>query len=246
MTATDGPLLVLASASPRRSDLLSRFGQPFVVRPADVDETILPGEGAADLVRRLAVTKAEAALAQASEGDVVVLAADTVVVVDDEILGKPVDATDAASMLARLSGRTHQVLTGVAVARRTAPSERNGTDSTGPNGSVDGVGGHRSSTSESDDRPAPDGVVDLVGLATAQSLTVEVETTEVTFVALESADIAWYVATGEPMDKAGAYGIQGQGGLFVSSMRGNYDNVVGLPLPTVRSLLSDSGLDLMD
>lgn len=217
MTDTDGPLLVLASASPRRNELLARFGRPFVVRPADVDETVHPGEGAADLVRRLAAVKAEAAMAQAAESDVVVLAADTVVVVDDEILGKPVNATEAASMLARLSGRTHQVLTGVALARRTDPVA-----------SVDsGIG------------------AETAGVGSAQSLFVEVEATEVTFVTLEPSDIDWYVATGEPLDKAGAYGIQGQGGLFVSSIRGNYDNVVGLPLPTVRALLADVGFGLL-
>lgn len=171
------------------------------MRPADVDETPRPGEPAVELVHRLALTKAEAGLDAASEPDVVVLAADTVVVLDDAILGKPVHAADAAAMLARLSGRTHRVLTGVAVARRTAaPAE---------------------------------------GLAPAQATAVEVEATEVTFVPLDPADIDWYVATGEPLDKAGAYGIQGVGGVFVSSIRGNYDNVVGLPLPTTRRLLAD-------
>lgn len=206
MTTAAGPLFVLASGSPRRSELLARFGRPFVVRPADVDETVQPGEAASDLVRRLAVAKAEAELDRAPEPDVVVLAADTVVVIDDEILGKPVDADEAATMLARLSGRTHRVLTGVAVARRTGTAD--------------------------------------VALAPAQTMAVEVGATEVTFVALDPVDIAWYVATGEPLDKAGAYGIQGHGGLFVSSIRGNYDNVVGLPLPVVRTLLADVGLDV--
>ena len=215
MTTADGPLLVLASASPRRSELLARFGRSFVVRPADVDETVLAGEDPVDLVRRLALDKATAALVAAPETDVVVLAADTIVVVDDEILGKPADADEAAAMLARLSGRTHRVLTGVAVARRTAP----------------------------DDAP-PSAEPDVAaGLGPAQSMAAEVEATEVTFVPLDAADIAWYVATGEPLDKAGAYGIQGQGGLFVSSIRGNHDNVVGLPLVLVRTLLAGVGFD---
>ena len=213
MTSDDGPLLVLASASPRRSELLARFGLPFVVRATDVDETVHPGETASDLVRRLAVAKAEAALNRADEPDVVVLAADTIVVIDDETLGKPADATEAAEMLARLSGRTHHVLTGLAVARRTDPDAS------------------ASSTTAA------------VGVGPAQSMAVEVEATEVTFVTLDPVSIAWYVATGEPLDKAGAYGIQGQGGIFVSSIRGNYDNVVGLPLVTVRTLLADIGID---
>ncbi len=215
VTSTDGPLLVLASSSPRRRELLGRFGLPFVVRPADVDETVHPGESASDLVRRLAVAKAEAALAGADEPDVVVLAADTVVVIDDEILGKPVDRTEAAEMLARLSGRTHEVLTGMAVARR----------------------------SDADPAPSPAPGAATVVPGPAQSMVVEVEATEVTFVDLDPVDIAWYVATGEPLDKAGAYGIQGQGGIFVSSIRGNYDTVVGLPLVTVRTLLTDVGID---
>ncbi|MEO6988623.1 MAG: Maf family protein [Aquihabitans sp.] len=220
MTIPDGPVLVLASASPRRSELLARLGIAFEVRPADVDESVQPDEGAVDLVRRLAVDKAEAALDEAPEPDVVVLAADTIVVIDGEILGKPIDAPDAAAMLARLSGRTHQVLTGVAVARRT----------------------------EAMASPAPDGALEAAGdglaasLGPTQTIAVEVEATEVTFVPLDPADIAWYVATGEPLDKAGAYGIQGQGGIFVSSIRGNYDNVVGLPLPTVCALLVGVGV----
>ena len=245
VTGSDGPLLVLASASPRRRELLARFGLPFVVRPADVDETVHPGETASDLVRRLAVAKAEAALASADEPDVVVLAADTVVVIDDEILGKPADATEAAEMLARLSGRTHQVLTGMAVARRLGAAS-----ATSPDPDLSTGSGSDLSTSSPDvgvTDARPDGptfsTTAAVGLGPTQSMAVEVAATEVTFVTLDPADIAWYVATGEPLDKAGAYGIQGQGGIFVSSIRGNYDNVVGLPLVTVRNLLADVGID---
>ena len=111
--------LVLASASPRRRDLLERFGVAFDVRPTHVDETPQPGEAAEDLVRRLAATKAEAALAAAPEAELVILAADTVVVIDGDVLGKPVDAAEAEAMVRRLSGRTHRVLTGVAVAARS-------------------------------------------------------------------------------------------------------------------------------
>lgn len=204
--------LVLASASPRRRDLLERFGRPVQVRPADVDETAAPGEDAVDLVRRLAVAKAETVLGLAAEDDVVVLAADTVVVLDGEVLGKPGDDADAARMLGRLSGRTHRVLTGVAVTARRPP--------TGPAGSH--------------------------GLGPATTAIAHVEATEVTFAALTAAEVAWYVATGEPLDKAGAYGIQGVGAVWVSSIRGSWDNVVGLPLGVTRRLLAEVGLDVLD
>lgn len=207
-------MLVLASGSPRRRELLARFGLPFEVRPADVDESVRPGEAPEDLVRRLAVDKAQVALASAPEADVVVLAADTVVTLDGEILGKPVDEADAARMLARLSARTHLVLTGLAVARRSGPA-------------------HQLVSAP------PEGV--LVGPSVR--LDSEVEATEVTMTAFGDADIAWYVATGEPLDKAGAYGIQGHGGILVASIRGSWDNVVGLPLATTHRLLAATGMD---
>lgn len=205
-------LLVLASASPRRRDLLERFGRPVEVRPADVDETPAPGEDPGDLVRRLAVAKAETALARAPEPDVVVLAADTVVVHAGEVLGKPGDATGATRMLGRLSGRTHRVLTGVAATARRPPTMT-------PSASL--------------------------GLGPATAAVSHVEATEVTFSELTEAEISWYVATGEPLDKAGAYGIQGVGAVWVSSIRGSWDNVVGLPLGVTRSLLAEVGLDLL-
>lgn len=188
--ASGEPLLVLASGSPRRRELLAQLGVSFEVRVADVDESPLPGEQADDLVRRLAALKAQTVLAAAPEADVVVLAADTVVVVDGVVLGKPVDADDATRMLGLLSGRAHTVLTGVAVARR------------------------------------------------ATGLVVEVEATKVTFRDLTDADIAAYVATGEPLDKAGAYGIQGAAGSFVAGIEGNKDNVIGLGLATTTRLLA--------
>ncbi len=205
------PTLVLASASPRRHELLGRLGAPFEVRVADVDETMRAGERPADLVRRLAVDKARAGLAAAPEPDVVVVGADTVVTIDLEVLGKPVDGADAARMLRRLSGRTHRVLTGVAVARRRTVAPR----------SAD---------------PAV-----VVGAAT--SLDVEVVVTDVVFEDLADADVAWYVATGEPLDKAGAYALQGAGAVLVREVRGSPDNVIGLPLATTRRLLAAAGID---
>ncbi len=199
--------LVLASASPRRRELLALLGLPFDVRPADLDETPQPGEGASALVLRLARAKAAAVAAASpvtgrSAGPLVVLAADTVVALGDEVFGKPVDDADARRMLGALSGRTHRVLTGVALAVRA-------------------VG-------------AP---------PTEARVLAEVVTTEVTMVVLPAAHIDWYVARGEPRDKAGAYAIQGRGGLFVDRIAGSWDNVVGLPLVATRRLLATVGID---
>ncbi|WP_421118231.1 Maf family protein [Aquihabitans daechungensis] len=190
-------LLVLASGSPRRRDLLAASGFAFDVRPADVDESPLPGEGAEELVHRLAVAKAEAGLAAAPERPVVVLAADTLVSVDGEVLGKPLDPADAARMLRLLSGSRHQVLTGVAVATSTA---------------------------------------------TAATLSVEVETTHVHMAAWTEDQIAAYVASGEPMDKAGSYAIQEVGDRFVTRIEGSFDNVVGLPVERTRRMLAEAGI----
>jgi septum formation protein len=175
--------LILASTSPRRRELISVLGIPFrVVAPVGVDETPLDGESPRELACRLAAEKARSV-----DGDPVV-AADTVVEVDGDILGKPADADDARRMLRRLSGRTHLVHTGVAV--------RSG---------------------------------DRVG--------VDVVTTSVRFVPLSPKAIEWYLETGEPFDKAGAYAVQGAGGVFVEGIEGSVSNVVGLPLATVVAML---------
>lgn len=195
------PPLVLASASPRRRELLGQLGVAFEVRPADVDETPQPGEGAEALVRRLASDKAEEALATAPEDDVVVLGADTLVAVHGEVLGKPTDPADARRMLRLLSGSRHQVLTGVAVAIRSG---------------------------------------------TAVSLDVEVATTQVTMAEWADDQIDAYVASGEPMDKAGSYAIQEVGDRFVTSIEGSFDNVVGLPLAVTARMLRAAGLNPVD
>lgn len=186
------PRLVLASASPRRKDLLASVGVDVAIQPADIDESAKPGETPQELVRRLAVTKAEAI--EVAKNDMVV-GADTVVVVDGEILGKPVDHDDAGRMLDLLSGRDHRVLTGVAVR-----------------------GGDRTES--------------------------EVAIAQVTMRHLSVADIAWYVRSGEPMGKAGAYAIQGAGSLFVTEIVGNHSGIVGLPLPVVDTLLAKFGRPL--
>jgi septum formation protein len=185
--------LVLASQSPRRRELLAQLGIPLEVRPAHADESVRPGEPPRDYVLRLAREKARAV------GGEVVLAADTAVVLGDEVLGKPADAADARRMLEALSGTEHEVLTAVCVRR---------------------AGG--------------EGALELDALAA----------TAVRFARLSPAEIDWYVGTGEPLDKAGAYAIQGAGGAFVLSVAGSVSNVVGLPLAETADLLRRAGFPL--
>lgn len=175
--------LVLASASPRRSELLLRVGLKFEVRPADIDESVRSGELPVDYVRRLSIEKA---LEVARPGEVV-LAADTTVEVDGQILAKPGDTDDARRMLQMLSGRAHLVHTGVTVVRSDLDGDRTATCTV-------------------------------------------VVTTTVTFVELDDASLDWYVETGEPDGKAGAYAIQGAGAAFVERIEGSATNVIGLPL----------------
>lgn len=186
--------LVLGSASPRRRELLSSAGVPFVTVPSSVDERILDSEEPETFTRRAARMKAEAVMRTQDPG-IWVLAADTTVVVDDQILGKPADRPDAARMLGLLSGRSHRVLTAVVLAQS-------------------GKG--------------------------AESSTM-VETT-VLFRDLYPELIQGYLDTGEPLDKAGAYGIQGIGAMLVRSISGSYTNVVGLPLVETIELLEEAGV----
>jgi septum formation protein len=183
--------VILASQSPRRRELLALVGIAHVVRPADIDESVLPAEAPVPHCERLARAKAHVLADRHPEA--VVIAADTIVVLDGDILGKPRDATEAAAMLTRLSGRTHTVHTAMAVARdgRTVSA---------------------------------------------------VESAEVTFRPLTPAEIAAYVATGEPMDKAGAYGIQGFGATIVERIHGDYFSVMGLGLRRLVALLAEVGL----
>lgn len=190
------PLLVLASASPRRAELLRAAGMAFDVRVADVDETQSVGETPDAYVERLAIAKAVAIADQAEPR--AVLGADTTVVVDGVVLGKPIHASDATRMLRLLSGRTHLVLTGVAL---IAPGNAG---------------------------------ADRRRLA-------RVCTTSVTFSPLTEAELTWYVASGEPMDKAGAYGIQGFGSAIVESIEGDYFAVMGLPVVRMLGLFERFG-----
>lgn len=189
----DAAQLILASASPRRRELLDTLGVRYTVEPADIDETPGPDEPPEDYVRRMAREKARA-LASRHAGSVTpVLAADTTVVLANRSLGKPRDHVDALAMLATLSGRTHQVLTAVCLC--VGPRE-----------------------------------------------TISLVETEVDFMTLDRDICEAYLATGEAWDKAGAYGIQGLGGAFVSAIRGSYSNVVGLPLRETWELLRAAGI----
>jgi septum formation protein len=183
--------VILASASPRRRDLLDLIGIAHEVRPADIDESALPAEAPIPHAERLARAKAHA-LAE-GHPDIVVIAADTIVVVDGDILGKPRDEAHAAQMLRRLAGREHTVYTAIAVAR--------------------------DSRTES-----------------------AVEAVRVTFRALTDDEIAAYIATREPMDKAGAYGIQGYGATIVERVDGDYFSVMGLGLRRLVELLARVGV----
>lgn len=186
-------MLVLASASPRRQELLRNAGIAFEVQPADIDENPLPQEAANECAERLAREKALAVARQRPQD--CVLGADTVVVVDGQLLGKPSDGDDAARMLRLLSGREHEVITGVCLV--------------------------------------------VNGQATVSS-----EMTVVTVSEITDKDIADYVATGEPMDKAGAYAIQGIASRWIPHIEGDYSNVVGLPVALVFRMLREQGCDL--
>jgi septum formation protein len=185
------PPLVLASGSPRRRQLLEQIGLRFDVEPAEADESVLPGEEAVAHVRRLALDKARVVAAR--RPDAIVMAGDTVVVLDGEIMAKPGDRADAVAMLLRLQGRTHRVETGVAV---VAPVGRE--------------------------------AAEVVGA-------------DVHFRPFDRAFAEAYVATGEPMDKAGAYGIQGYGALLVDRVDGDFFAVVGFPVARVVGMLGTMG-----
>jgi septum formation protein len=213
-------MLILASASPRRQELLRNAGIPFTVQPADIDETPLEGELPRACAERLAREKA--LVVSRNRPEQRVLGADTIVVADGTILGKPRDASDAARMLRLLSGRTHEVITGVCVVGPVA-------------------GRQLPVASETDIQTGLPRCVDN-GLATGnRQLATASETTLVTMNDVSDDDIRAYIATGEPMDKAGAYAIQGIASRWIPGIEGDYSNVVGLPIALVYSLLRKLG-----
>ena len=181
--------LILASGSPRRRELLTAAGWEFEAITAGIDESVFAGEDPATYVQRLAKSKAEAVAVKLDHG--LVLGADTTVVVENQILGQPVDDDDAKRMLQLLNGKWHEVLTGVAVVR---------------------VGG---------------------------DIRVDYETTRVRFAEMSESEIDWYIASGEPVGKAGAYGIQGKAALFIEEIEGDYFNIMGLPIRLVYELAAD-------
>lgn len=203
-------MLVLASASPRRQELLQNAGISFVVQPADIDETPLAGESARECSERLAQEKAVEVWRSRPQD--LVLGADTIVVVDGSILGKPVDAADASRMLRMLSGRTHQVITGVCLAAAGGRDQGVG---------VSKVTSRVESRSEN------------------REVRVGSEATVVTVSEISDQEISDYVASGEPMDKAGAYAIQGRASRWIPRIEGDYSNVVGLPVALVYRMLRE-------
>lgn len=211
-------MLVLASASPRRQDLLRSAGISFKTQPADIDETPLPGESARACAERLAREKALAVWRTRPQD--VVLGADTIVVIDDSILGKPADSGDAARMLRLLAGRVHSVITGVCVVQ-TVASRQLPVASEGPAGNYV--------------HPPPS--FEVLRTENGELRTAS-ETTLVTMSELSDTEIRDYVASGEPMDKAGAYAIQGRASRWIPRIEGDYSNVVGLPLALVVRMLS--------
>jgi nucleoside triphosphate pyrophosphatase len=207
-------MLVLASASPRRHELLRNAGISFTAQPAHIDETPLDRESPRDCAERLAREKA-LRVCETRPLDYI-LGADTVVAVDEVILGKPADAADAARMLRLLSGRTHEVITGVCLVCPTSGEKK----SRNPWSSK-----KTGSSSSTENR----------------NLTIASETTRVTMLPLSDEEINAYIATGEPMDKAGAYAIQGMAARWIPRIEGDYSNVVGLPVTRVCQLLRASG-----
>jgi len=185
--------IILASASPRRKELLDQIKVTYKVHPVDLDETPLPDETPLDYVQRLAAEKSAACVAQLKT-EIPVLAADTAVVLGRVIMGKPKDQADALAMLTQLSGKTHQVYSAISLRGRE------------------------------------------------HSLAVSI--TEVTFRRLTEQEMLDYWCSGEPVDKAGSYAIQGMGGLFVESIKGSFSGVVGLPLFETAELLSKQGIEL--
>ena len=185
--------VILASQSPRRRELLGLFRIPFTVRAADIDETMDPSADPAAEVARVSLAKAKATPRQPED---VVIAADTIVVLNGKVLGKPADPEDARQMLTALSGGWHQVMTGLAVLR-------------------------------------------------GEEAWVETQITDIEFRPLSQEEIRAYVASGEPMDKAGAYGIQGGAALFAQQLRGDYYNVMGLPVCKLHQMLAQAAPELL-
>ncbi|MNB67664.1 Septum formation protein Maf [compost metagenome] len=247
--------IILASGSPRRRELLSLLGLPLKVIPSDADESFQPGWTPEYIVSMLALRKAEAVLPQAGSKPAVVVGSDTIVVLDGRVLGKPRDESEARDMLASLQGRSHSVFTGLACVRagqageligalpedvwKTAPEASADTEEAAPSGLENGNGGIIT--------PLPFGGLGqyavIPGAGGNGPLAIAGYTeSRVTFRPMTSAEITSYIATGEPMDKAGSYGIQGIGSVFIEEMEGDFYSVMGLPLNLLYKMLSRFGI----
>lgn len=212
------PQLILASGSPRRSEILTSVGWEFTKDVADIDETEMPDETPENYVRRLAREKAEAVAEKYEKA--IVLGADTTVVIDNEIIGKPIDLDDARRMLQMLSGRWHEVLTGVAIIEKNEKTKRQGDEE------IEKSLGAADNSNPQSPIINPKSVVGL-------------QSTRVKFAELSKKEIEFLTEKGAPLDKAGAYAVQAQAALFIEKIEGDYWNVVGLPVNLVYQLLAE-------
>jgi len=222
-TATAAHGLILASSSPRRKELLAALGLTFTIDPSDADESFAPGTPPDEVVRMLALRKAESVAARHEQG--LVIGSDTIVVLDGAILGKPVDEADARRMLAMLQGRGHAVYSGVAIV--DAATMREARQSTSEEAELGDIGRYRVLTETPDGGPQA-----VIGHSVSK----------VTFRPMSDGDIEAYVKTGEPLDKAGSYGVQGLGSVFVEKIEGDFYTIMGLPLNLLYQMLLKFGI----
>ncbi len=231
------PELILASSSPRRQELLREIGVPFVVHAANINEDQLAGEAPIAYALRLAREKAQAVAAQYPQS--YVLGADTIVVIDGEVLGKPIDHADASRMLRKLSGRAHEVTTAVTLIAPSTVSSNTVRPSLIPPNTI-------SPSEVQPNLPAPNtastSTIPSEKAAQGTLIQTRASTTKVYFREIAEAEIQQYVAGGEPMDKAGAYAIQGGASRWTDRIEGEFSNVVGLPLSLVTEMLKTTGL----
>lgn len=251
MTDNRKPVIILASGSPRRRELLSLLGLPLKIMPSDTDESFRPEWKPEYIVSTLALRKAAAVLGETAGREAVVVGSDTIVVLDGQVLGKPVDAEDARRMLASLQGRSHKVYTGVACIR----TGMGGIEASLPEGiwdspawpGSDSLGAVSVNRGDSQSRgvPAlPFGRLGQYAVLPASSggepaVIAGYTGSEVTFRPMSEEEINGYIATGEPMDKAGSYGIQGIGSVFIERMEGDFYSVMGLPLNLLYAMLQN-------
>lgn len=221
------PTLILASSSPRRQELIRSLGLHFTVQVSDADETTSPDMAPADIVTTLAERKARVVLSNLKPGSSVIIGADTIVVCEGEVLGKPRDEEEAFRMLRKLAGRTHEVYSGIALIGQEEAAAEGGREENIRYGSA---GGYRVIARKGDHRPDS-----LLGWSM----------TKVRFKPLSDAQITRYIARGESADKAGAYAIQGVGATLVEGIEGDYFTVVGLPVSLLAEMLEQLAVPVL-